>query len=112
MLDHNVYYSSTGTEAGTWQWKEQHLSVLRSYQDATGNDGASMFENPVFVEPGTRGDFRLERTSPAIDAGAYLPQAGAVDLGEETRLADRLPTSEPTSCRRRPRLRRPCYRSR
>ena len=49
-----------------------------------------MFEDPVFVEPGAN-DFRLERTSPAIDAGAYLPQAGAVDLGEEPRLADGLP---------------------
>lgn len=69
-----------------------------------------MFEDPMFVEPGAN-DFRLERTSPAIDAGTYLPQAGAVDLGGEPQLADGLPDIGAHELRRRPRLRRPCYRS-
>ena len=110
VLDHNVYCSSTGTEAGTWQWKGNTYPTFGSYRDATGIDGASMFEDPMFVEPGAN-DFRLERTSPAIDAGAYLPQAGAVDLGGEPQLADGLPDIGAHELRRRPRLRRPCYRS-
>jgi hypothetical protein len=90
VIDHNVYYSSTASDAGTWQWKGRTYPTFESYREATGNDGGSMFEDPLFIDAGAN-DFRLERGSPAIDAGAYLPQSGVDDLGGEARLADGLP---------------------
>ena len=111
VLDHNVYYSSTGTEAGTWQWKEQHLSVLRLVPGCHGE------RRSVDVRgPGVRRT-RCEATSgssaphPRSTPARTCPRP-ARSIWARSPAGRRTPRHRsPRSCRRRPRLRRPCYRS-
>ena len=86
VVDSNIYFSPVGDE-GTWQWKGIRYPDFETYRDATGNDRHSVFADPAFVDPES-GDFGLEDGSPAIDAGAYVPSAGAVDLEGAERMAN------------------------
>jgi hypothetical protein len=90
LLDHNLFYSATDSDEGTWQWKGHTHDTFQRYRSATGNDEHSAFGDPHFVDA-EADDYRLEPDSPAIDAGAYLPQSGLFDLAEEPRLDDGLP---------------------
>jgi hypothetical protein len=78
-IDHNVYFSPGGSSHSTWQWKDKTYAGFDAYRKGSGNDRHSIFADPGFVDPAS-GNFRLEPSSPAIDAGAFLLQAGTRDL--------------------------------
>jgi hypothetical protein len=78
-IDHNVYFSPGGSRRGTWQWKDVTYESFDAYRRGSGNDRHSIYADPGFVDAAS-GDFRLQPSSPAIDAGAFLLQAGTRDL--------------------------------
>jgi NPCBM/NEW2 domain/Right handed beta helix region len=88
LVDSNLYYSASG--AGTWQWKGRTYPSFEAYQRGAGNDAASIVADPVFVDAAVH-DYRLTEGSPAVDAGAYLPLAGDLDLAGSARLDDGRP---------------------
>lgn len=70
VMNNNLYYHSTKTK--THNFKDLGKSyTLTEYQAATGQETNSLFANPQFVNA-SGGDFHLNSTSPAIDAGATL----------------------------------------
>jgi hypothetical protein len=84
VLDHNLYSSVDGSPAGTWQWKGVEYGEFVAWSERSGNDGASSFADPAFADAANH-DYTLEAGSPAVDAGAFLAAAGAVDLAGEPR---------------------------
>lgn len=84
VLDHNLYSSVDGRSAGTWQWKGVGYDDFDTWSDRSGNDGSSVFGDPIFADAAAH-DFTLEPGSPAVDAGAFLAAAGAFDLAGEPR---------------------------
>lgn len=85
VIDHNVYFSPAAKDGGSWEWMGERYPSLAAYRAATGNDRHSIFADPRFVDP-EDADFHLRDSSPAIDVGAYLAQAGTRDLAGEERL--------------------------
>ncbi|MGZ8624713.1 MAG: NPCBM/NEW2 domain-containing protein [Actinomycetota bacterium] len=83
-IDHNLYYSIDGSPDGTWRWKDVEYDTFESWRERSGNDGASAFADPTFVDAAGH-DYALEPGSPALDAGAFLAAAGALDLAGEPR---------------------------
>ena len=84
VLDHNLYSSVDGGSKGTWEWKGVGYGGFERWSARSGNDGHSEFSDPEFVDPEAE-DFRLEASSPAVDAGAFLAVSGATDLGGDPR---------------------------
>ena len=60
------------------------LEGFADYQTQTGNDAHSAFIDPRFVDLVTP-DLHLRETSPAIDAGQTLAEAGSWDIDAEAR---------------------------
>lgn len=103
----NVFYRSSYTNA--WNWKGTNYSSLAAWQTASGQDGNSLTVNPEFVD-GDAGNYRLQNTSPLINAGVdvgqtqdyfgtSVPQEGAPDIGvyeKQAPPATPTPTSIPT----------------
>lgn len=48
-LNHNDYYSPDGASNVQFQWKLKTWTGFSEYETATGNDRASVFEKPTFV---------------------------------------------------------------
>jgi hypothetical protein len=71
-LNGNLYFSPGGANNSNWEWVGKAYSTFGRYQGATGNDAASHFADPKFVNF-KRFDFHLAAGSPAIGAGATLP---------------------------------------
>jgi len=71
-IDYNIYHDSrggdgfyfNGTSLGWAGW----LAALSASSTVVGKDAHSANSDPLFVDPST-GNFRLQSTSPAIDAG-------------------------------------------
>lgn len=84
VVDHNLYWSTEGTDRGVWQWKDASYPDFPTWRARSGVDEHSAFADPGFVDP-SADDFRLTEDSPAVDAGAFVAQSGAVDLGGELR---------------------------
>lgn len=72
-VDHNLYFT---TGERTWRWLDDDYGTLGSWRRGTGNDEASGFGDPDFVDR-PAGDFRLRPTSPAIGAGSAGGDLGA-----------------------------------
>jgi hypothetical protein len=89
VVDHNLFYSAAG-ERGVWEWKGVDHGDFAAYREATGNDRHSIFADPAFIDPAS-GNFALEESSPAVDAGTFLLMAGALDLGGNDRAAGGIP---------------------
>lgn len=69
VVDYNLYYSPGGSADAFWTWKSKDYTGFSAYKAGTGNDAHSLFMDPKFVNaPG--GDFHLQSSSPAIDAGS------------------------------------------
>ncbi len=84
VLDHNLYSSVDGSEEGTWTWKGIAFRDWDAWSERSGNDAASMFADPTFVDV-LGGDYRLQAGSPAVDAGAFLAASGSADLAGNPR---------------------------
>jgi len=78
VLDYNLYYSSTSGFPQRWYWNANYTNSFAAWQAFSGQDAHSIYANPQFVSPSpiTAADFRLEPTSPCIDAGLNLKLAG------------------------------------
>jgi hypothetical protein len=84
VLDHNLYYSVDGSPVGTWSWRGIRYGDFATWRERSGNDRASAFADPGFTDAAAHG-YTIEPGSPAVDAGAFLAAAGAVDLAGEPR---------------------------
>jgi len=87
-VDNNSYYSITGGWFGSFG--ATNLDTYAQYLAATAKENASVFGNPLMVDPGN-GNLQLQAGSPLINKGAsvagvtegYLgaaPDIGAVEL--------------------------------
>ena len=84
VMDNNLFYTSGGS--GIWQWKNVEYNSFAAYQAGTGNDAHSLYnKNPLFVSLSPV-NLHLKTTSPAIDMGQNLPEAGSVDFDGQPRL--------------------------
>lgn len=69
VVDYNLYFSPGGSTDAFWTWKNKDYAGFSAYQAGTGNDAHSLFKDPAFVNA-SGGDFHLQSSSPAIDAGS------------------------------------------
>ena len=84
VVDYNLYFAPAGTTESEWQWKKKRYQGFAAYQVGTGNDAHSLFADPLFVDTAAS-NYRLAATSPAIDSGINVPEAGTVDFEGNTR---------------------------
>jgi hypothetical protein len=84
VVDHNLYSSVDGISAGTWSWKGLEYPDFESWRQRSGNDGRSIFADPMFTDPDA-GDYTLAPGSPGVDAGAFLAVSGATDIAGQPR---------------------------
>ncbi len=80
-LDYNLWYTEAGAGSAEFVWQGTSYGSFAAYRAATGQDASSLFADPAFSDAAA-GDFHLQGTSPAINAGdpAFVPGAGEVDL--------------------------------
>lgn len=84
VVDYNLFFTSGG--GGNWEWKAVTYTSFAAYQSGSGNDAHSPNGlDPLFVDA-AGGNLHLQGTSPAIDAGQNLAEAGPVDIDGETRI--------------------------
>lgn len=69
VVDYNLYFSPGGSTDAFWTWKNKDYAGFSAYQAGTGNDAHSFFKDPAFVNA-SGGNFHLQSSSPAIDAGS------------------------------------------
>ncbi|MDP4098226.1 right-handed parallel beta-helix repeat-containing protein [Paenibacillus sp. P96] len=86
VVDYNLYFAPGGSADATWTWKNKEYTGFAAYKSGTGNDGHSLFADPKFVNA-AGGDFHLQSSSPAIDAG-HTDSAiiGTQDINGEPRV--------------------------
>jgi len=81
-VDRNLYYTAG---AASWQWRGTSYSSFASYKSASGNDVGSLNgQDPLFVSTSTP-DLHLQGTSPAIDYGLSLSEAGTLEIDGQSR---------------------------
>ncbi|WP_068501816.1 right-handed parallel beta-helix repeat-containing protein [Paenibacillus kribbensis] len=68
VVDYNLYFAPGGSSEVNWIWKNKEYTGFSAYKSGTGNDAHSLFADPKFVNA-ANGDFHLQSSSPAIDAG-------------------------------------------
>ncbi|MET0231400.1 MAG: DUF1565 domain-containing protein [Rhodanobacteraceae bacterium] len=87
LLDYNLYDSDGGLAGTFWVWKGVEYKELASYRAASGQDAASIFADPRFVDP-VAPDLHVDFLSPAIgnafDFGADI--VGATDFALDPRV--------------------------
>ncbi|MBI2238741.1 MAG: NPCBM/NEW2 domain-containing protein [Actinobacteria bacterium] len=84
LVDHNLYWSTDGSDRGIWQWKDRRYADFAEWRARSGVDRHSVFADPGFVDP-TAHDFQLTGGSPAVDAGTFIAAGGTIDLAGEPR---------------------------
>ena len=87
-LNHNLEFSPDGPSSGSqWIWLGKSYESYGRYLAGSGQDSASRFANPQFVDAASD-DFGLDANSPAIGLGANLgPSAvGLVDFAGAPRV--------------------------
>ena len=93
--EHNLFYKAsraiTFYKDGPCPGPYPGQCDLQDWRNATGNDIYSIETNPLFVNPSS-GDFTLQSTSPAINAGEFIS-------GYHCSLADDAGGSSLTGCR-------------
>jgi hypothetical protein len=84
VVDHNLYWSTDGSNVGVWQWKGKGYPDFVEWHSRSGVDRTSAFADPRFVDPAEH-NFQLTSDSPAVDAGAFVAESGTVDLAGNPR---------------------------
>ncbi len=81
VLDYNLWFTVAGSGAAQLVWNGTLFPGFAAYRAGTGQDGGSVFADPVLISPGA-GDFHLGPGSPAVNAGAptFAAGVGEVDL--------------------------------
>lgn len=85
VVDYNLYFAPAGHADSEWQWQNVMYQGFAAYQSGTGNDAHSLFADPLFIDTAVP-DLHLTASSPAIDAGANLTEAGDVDFAGRPRI--------------------------
>nr|WP_040676348.1 right-handed parallel beta-helix repeat-containing protein [Paenibacillus sanguinis] len=86
VVDYNLYFTSGGSSEASFTWKDEYYWGFANYQAGSGNDAHSLFMDPRFVNAAA-GDFHLQSSSPAIDAGDTDPAIiGAEDIDGDPRV--------------------------
>lgn len=67
--DYNLFWP--GTETGDYEWGGSNYTTLAAYQSASSQDANSSEQDPLFADA-AGGDYSLQGTSPAIDAGTTV----------------------------------------
>ena len=80
-FDFNLYWSADGVENGDFSWNGAGFTGFAAWATATGNGASSVVADPLLADP-ANGDYHLDPSSPAVDAGdpAYTPAVGESDL--------------------------------
>jgi hypothetical protein len=84
---YNLFYCTDGVSKAQFVWGGKTYSGLATYQKQSGQDQASLFGDPKFVNA-VKLDIHLESASPAIDAGdpAFAVATGETDLFGDPRV--------------------------
>ena len=87
VVDHNLYFAlGGGSSNGSWIWRTVEYPTFDAYSKASGNDGHSLVDqDPKLVSIKTP-NLHIQTTSPAIDRGLYLPEAGSLDIDLQARI--------------------------
>ncbi len=92
-VNNNLFFAPGGADSSRWQWNTMTYTGFAAYKAATGNDGDSLFADPLLTDTANSEpvesaipDLHLTAASPAIDAGANLPEAGDVDFDGRLRI--------------------------
>jgi hypothetical protein len=85
VLDANLFHALDGIPAGTWRWRGIDHGDFARWQSDSGNDRASTFADPLFVNAAEH-DYTLQEGSPATGIGAS-PGVTASVLGRPPRTA-------------------------
>lgn len=86
VVDYNLYYAAGGGTNGTWIWQNVTYTTFAAYQSATGNDANGLAGvDPLLVNL-TAPDLHLQISSPAIDHGQNLTEAGPLDIDGQARI--------------------------
>jgi hypothetical protein len=85
-FNHNLYHAPSGAINSVFTYDGVGYNGFSQYVQATNLDTQSLFQDPMFVHA-QEGDFHLEASSPAIDAGNpnFVPASGEVDIDGENR---------------------------
>lgn len=81
-FDYNCYYDSSGL---SFEWNGTTYYSLNAWQTASSQDSYAIEGDPKFVDP-SAGNFKLQNTSPCIDAGGPLTTVDNADTGSGTSL--------------------------
>jgi hypothetical protein len=81
IVDSNLYFPADGT----WSWRGITYLSFADYRQGTGNDTHSLIGlDPLLVDTAAP-DLHLQPTSPAIDQGGDMAQAGQLDIDGQPR---------------------------
>jgi hypothetical protein len=85
-----VYFSPEGAAGSIWQWEKTRYKDFAAYQAGSGQDGHSVFADPLFDGLGSPPDLDVMAGSPAIGAGVNLGNSvvGSVDFAGNPRVVD------------------------
>jgi hypothetical protein len=86
-LDYNLYDSDGGLAGTFWVWQGAEYKELASYRAASGEDAASIFADPRFIDA-VAPDLRVDFLSPAIGNGFDfgVDIVGATDFAGDPRV--------------------------
>jgi parallel beta-helix repeat protein len=86
QVDNNLYFAAAGGNNGKWIWKKKTYTTFASYQKGTANDAHGLINSDPLFASLDLPDLHLKKTSPAIDKGQSLPEAGAQDIDGQPRV--------------------------
>ena len=87
ISDFNLYFSPDRATSARFAWSGFPYIGLGALQIGSGQEGDSLFANPLLSSPGS-GEPRISPRSPAVNAGDpnFTPAVGETDLLGHTRL--------------------------
>lgn len=88
VVDNNLFFTPAGASS-EWQWQNTFYQSFSTYQIGTGNDTNSAFTDPQLTST-SQPNLHILPTSPALNAGIFLPEVGDTDIDGDTRLINGL----------------------